>query len=74
MSQLNHYNTNFHSKKFPITLLCDNVINAPNIGSLFRLCDAMGVEKLILSGNIELGRKMAKTARATENQVWLTNT
>lgn len=69
MSQLNHYNTNFQSKKFPITLLCDNVTNAPNIGSLFRLCDAMGVEKLILSGTIKLGRKMAKTARATEKVV-----
>jgi len=46
------------------------VTNAPNIGSLFRICDAFGVEKLILCGeNINLGRKMAKTSRATENFV-----
>lgn len=69
MSQLDHYNTNFTPKTFPITILCDNITNAPNIGSLFRLCDAMGVEKLILSGNVALGRKMAKTARATEKVV-----
>ncbi|MFD1162377.1 TrmH family RNA methyltransferase [Hwangdonia seohaensis] len=65
--QLTHYNTNFNKQKFPITLVCDHVTNAPNIGSLFRIADAFGVEKLILCGeNIHLGRKMAKTSRATE--------
>ncbi|CDF79039.1 TRNA/rRNA methyltransferase [Formosa agariphila KMM 3901] len=70
MTQLNHYNTNFSKKKFPITLVCDNVNNAPNIGSLFRTADAFGVEKLILCGSyIPLGRKMTKTSRATEKVV-----
>ncbi|TJY31875.1 TrmH family RNA methyltransferase [Pontimicrobium aquaticum] len=65
--QLNHYNTNFKKKKFPITLICDNISNAPNIGSLFRIADAFGVEKLIFCGaHIPLGRKMTKTSRATE--------
>ncbi|KAA5821181.1 TrmH family RNA methyltransferase [Algibacter amylolyticus] len=68
--QLNHYNTNFTARTFPITLICDNVTNAPNIGSLFRIADAFGIEKLILCGeNIQLGRKMAKTSRATEKVV-----
>lgn len=68
--QLNHYNTNFTKRRFPITLICDNVTNAPNIGSLFRICDAFGVEKLILCGeNISLGRRMTKTSRATEKVV-----
>lgn len=68
--QLTHYNTNFKPYTFPITLVCDNVTNAPNIGSLFRICDAFGIEKLILCGqNINLGRKMTKTSRATENVV-----
>ncbi len=68
--QLNHYNTNFKSKKFPITLVCDNVTNAPNIGSLFRIADAFGVEKLILCGeHISIGRKVTKTSRATEKVV-----
>ena len=68
--QLTHYNTTFQSKKFPIILVCDNVTNAPNIGSLFRIADAFGIEKLILCGdNISLGRKMAKTSRATEKVV-----
>ncbi|MDO6759291.1 TrmH family RNA methyltransferase [Tamlana sp. 2_MG-2023] len=68
--QLNHYNTNFEKRTFPITLVCDNVTNAPNLGSLFRVADAFGVEKIILCGqNITLGRKMAKTSRATEKFV-----
>ena len=61
--QLNHYNTNFKNQIFPITLICDNVTNAPNIGSLFRIADAFGIEKMILC------RKMAKTSRATEKIV-----
>ena len=70
MSQLTHYNTKFNPKEFPIILVCDNVSNAANIGSLFRIADAFGIEKLILCGeNISLGRKMSKTSRATEKSV-----
>ena len=68
--QLNHYNTNFQQRTFPITVVCDNVTNAPNLGSLFRICDAFGIQELILCGkHIPLGRKMTKTSRATENVV-----
>lgn len=68
--QLTHYNTNFSKQTFSIVLISDNVTNAPNIGSLFRIADAFGIEKLILCGdNIQLGRKMAKTSRATEKVV-----
>ena len=68
--QLNHYNTNFYKRVFSITLVCENVTNAPNIGSLFRTADAFGIEKLILCGqSIPLGRKMTKTSRATEKVV-----
>ena len=76
--QLTHYNTNFKKQTFPITLVCDNVTNAPNIGSLFRIADAFGVEKLVLCGEtIPIGRKMTKTSRATEKVVpyeWKENT
>lgn len=67
--QLTHYNTNFKKQKFPIILVCDNVTNAPNIGSLFRISDAFGIEKLILCGDVSLGRKITKTSRATEKVV-----
>lgn len=68
--QLTHYNTTFKKKQFPIILVCENVTNAPNIGSLFRTADAFGIEKIIFCGtNISLGRKMTKTSRATEKYV-----
>lgn len=68
--QLTHYNSKFKLQKFPITLVCDNITNAPNIGSLFRIADAFGVEKIVFCGsNIPLGRKMTKTSRATEKYV-----
>ncbi|WP_372755118.1 TrmH family RNA methyltransferase [Mariniflexile sp.] len=68
--QLTHYNTNFPKRTFPIILVCDNVTNAPNLGSLFRIADAFGIEKLFLCGeNISIGRKLTKTSRATEKVV-----
>lgn len=68
--QLDHYSTPFKKRTFPITVICENVTNAPNIGSLFRTTDAFGVERLILCGTaIPLGRKMTKTSRATEKSV-----
>ena len=70
MEQLTHYNTNFEKRNFPITLVCENVTNAPNIGSLFRIADAFSIQKLIFCGeSIQLGRKMTKTSRATEKIV-----
>ena len=67
--QLTHYNSRFSKRNFSVTLVCDNVTNAPNIGSLFRICDAFGVEKLMLCGDVSLGRKMTKTSRSTEKSV-----
>jgi tRNA G18 (ribose-2'-O)-methylase SpoU len=68
--QLNHYNSTFKKQKFPITLICDNVTNAPNIGSLLRISDALGVEELIFCGeNSQLGKRMKKTSRSTEKYV-----
>ena len=68
--QLTHYNTNFTKRTFPIVLVCDNVTNAPNIGSLFRIADTFGIEKIWLCGEqISIGRKITKTSRATEKVV-----
>ncbi|GGG48791.1 TrmH family RNA methyltransferase [Bizionia arctica] len=70
MKQLTHYNTHFKKQTFPIILVCDNITNAPNIGSLFRTADAFGIDKIIFCGSkIPLGRKMTKTSRATEKVI-----
>lgn len=51
-------------------MVCENVTNAPNIGSLFRIADAFGIEKIVFCGDdIPMGRKMTRTSRATEKVV-----
>lgn len=68
--QLTHDTSNFKKRKHPVTLVCDNVTNAPNIGSLFRIADAFGIEELIFCGSdILLGKRMKKTSRSTEKYV-----
>lgn len=69
--QLTHDSTNFKKQKFPIILLCENVSNAPNIGSLFRICDAFGIQEIVFNGEESeiISRKMKKTSRATEKYV-----
>tara|TARA_R110000868_G_scaffold56488_5_gene174803 strand:+ start:17233 stop:17433 length:201 start_codon:yes stop_codon:yes gene_type:complete len=52
--QLNHYNTTFKKHKFPIVLVSENVTNAPNIGSIFRISDTFGIDKVILCVKIFL--------------------
>lgn len=68
--QLTHHTSNFKKQKHPITIVCDNITNAPNIGSLFRIADAFGIEELIFCGkNVSLGKRMTKTSRSTEKYV-----
>ena len=68
--QLSHNDNRFNQRTFPITLITDEVSNAPNIGALLRISDAFGIEKLIMCGNnISINRKALRTARATEKSV-----
>ena len=68
--QLSHYNSRFSTREFPIVVVADHITSDFNIGSLFRVCDAFGVQKIYLCGVDEPpGRNMRKTSRATENAV-----
>ncbi|WP_411768761.1 TrmH family RNA methyltransferase [Winogradskyella sp. A3E31] len=68
--QHTHYTSEFKPQQFPIVLVCDAISNAANVGSLFRVADAFGVEKLIFCGdNFNLGRRYKKTSRSTEKYV-----
>lgn len=65
--QLIHEENNFKSTQFPITLVCDRIYFQQNIGSLFRIGEAFGIEKIIFLGkDIPLNpRKINKTSRST---------
>lgn len=69
--QLNHQQTQHTIRKFPLCLIADNIEIASNVGSLFRLCDALGVEKLYLTGSTATppNQKIRKTSRSTEQYV-----
>lgn len=68
--QHTHDSTPFLSKIHPLTLICDQVASPANIGGLFRLADAFGVEQLFFSSEIDLSStRLRKTARGTENRV-----
>ncbi len=69
--QLDHKSHVAGQKKFPICLLADNLDGPMNLGSLFRLCDALGIEKLHLTGQVPLppNSKISKTSRSTEKYV-----
>ena len=72
--QLSHNDNRFTNKKHPIIIVCDNINNAPNLGSILRLADAFNVQEVRFCGqNIPLGRRMLKTSRATEKHVIYSN-
>ena len=65
--QLTHEENHFERKTFPITLVCDHIYFQQNIGSLFRISEAFGIENIIFLGkDIPLiPRKINKTSRST---------
>lgn len=60
-------------KKFPVTLVLDNVRSMHNVGSIFRTADGFAVEKICLCGitAIPPHREIEKTALgATQSVAW----
>jgi len=69
--QQTHHDSVFKKKKFPIILICENISSPANIGALFRICDALGIEKIIFGNkkiNLQSSR-LNKTARGTHKFV-----
>lgn len=71
MAQLTHNESFFIRKTFPVTLVCDHITYQPNIGSIFRICEAFGVEKIIFIGEgfVLTPRKINRTSRSTHLMV-----
>ncbi len=69
--QLEHHHHSPSTRKYPVSLLAHNIDVPMNIGSLFRAADALGVEKIYLSGSSPTppNGKIRKTSRATEKYV-----
>ncbi len=71
ISQHAHTTTPFLQKKFPIVIVCDAISSPANIGGLFRISEALGVEEIIFSGpEIDFSsNRLRRTARNTCKKV-----
>jgi tRNA G18 (ribose-2'-O)-methylase SpoU len=69
--QLTHQEFKAQEKKFPLRILAHDLQLGANVGSLFRLADALGVERLYLTGITPTPpqQRLRKAARATEQAV-----
>jgi len=68
LSHDEHVNPNI---KYPLSLLVDDMSDPLNVGSLFRLGDALGISRIHLCGDTPAppNPKINKTARSTEKYV-----
>lgn len=69
--QLVHTEVVRGGERFPLVIVCEDMLDPLNVGSVFRLADAMGVSKVYLTGMSVAPphRKITKTSRSTEKVV-----
>ncbi|MEH6455826.1 MAG: TrmH family RNA methyltransferase [Cocleimonas sp.] len=69
--QLSHAESSSEDSVFPLSILANNIEIAGNVGSLFRVADALGVEKLYLTGTTQTPPKykIRKAARSADNHI-----
>lgn len=69
--QLSHEQSRFKKEERPIILILDNVSGEANIGSIFRLADAFGIEKIVFCGTYPnlTSNRLKRTARNTHEYV-----
>lgn len=66
--QLDHSQHRPSGVRYPVCLLAHDLQSADNVGSLFRIADALGLEKIILSGSTPAppNSRLKKTSRSTD--------
>jgi tRNA G18 (ribose-2'-O)-methylase SpoU len=69
--QLDHSRHPAPNRKFPLCFIAHNITDPMNVGSLFRIADALGVEKIWLSGMSPQppNGKIKRTSRSCEKYV-----
>ena len=69
--QLTHSDYQQSNIKFPLSIVANSINSPLNVGSLFRICDALGIKKLYLCGKTPTppGTKINKTSRSAEKYV-----
>jgi len=69
--QLTHKEHQATTNKFPLNIIANNISDPLNVGSVFRLSDALGIEKLYLCGDTHVppNTKINKTSRSADKHV-----
>lgn len=69
--QLDHSELQRESMSFPLCILANDIDVPMNVGSIFRIADAFGVQKIFLTGSspVPPNSKIKKTSRSTEKAV-----
>lgn len=69
--QLSHEEHQQAGIRFPLSLIADDINDPLNVGGLFRLSDALGIDTLYLCGDTPTPphAKIRKTSRSTEKDV-----
>jgi tRNA G18 (ribose-2'-O)-methylase SpoU len=69
--QLTHQEHRQSDTRFPLSIIANDINDPLNVGGLFRLSDALGIEKLYLCGDTPKppNAKIKKTSRSTEKNV-----
>jgi len=69
--QHSHSTTPFSQKQFPIQILCDGMQSPANMGALFRIADAFGIEQIVFSGvQVPItSSRLRRTSRQTEKKI-----
>ena len=70
-TQLTHDDHKASNVKQPLNIIANDLNSPQNVGSLFRLCDALAIKKLYLCGDTPAPphNKINKTSRSTEKHV-----
>lgn len=69
--QLEHQEIINDQRQFPISVVCDHITSAENVGMIFRISEAMGVAHVYLCGDTPSTdhKKVKKTSRSTEKNL-----
>ena len=70
-TQLTHADHKASNVKQSLNIIANDLNSPQNVGSLFRLCDALAIKKLYLCGDTPVPphNKITKTSRSTEKHV-----
>ncbi|PZD76840.1 TrmH family RNA methyltransferase [Mesonia sp. K7] len=69
--QLTHLQNKFAQKEFPLVLLLDHISSPANLGSIFRIADAFGVQKIYIHESVDVftSNRFKRVARSTQNWI-----